>query len=69
MDQAYIEKFGMDPAHTYELINSELTKKNGREYSILTYEEYNDDGNYLNTFTVSDSSSTYPPFNRTVMLI
>ncbi len=69
MDQAYIDKFGMDPAHTYELINSELTQKNGKECSILTYEEYNNDGTYLNTFTVSDSSSMYPPFNRTVTLI
>lgn len=68
MDKEYLEKFGLNPEHSYKRIRSESNARKGQDYDLYTYEEYDKDDNLVKTFTIRDSTSMYPPFTRRVTM-
>ncbi len=66
MNQEYIQELRLNPKHTYKQIHTEWKQKHGDDFDLYTYEEYDEKGNHVRTFTVRDSTRMYPPFTRTI---
>lgn len=67
MDQKYIDDLKLNPKHRFEMKNTEIKgARKGWDTDFYTYDEFDEDNNLVRTFTVKDSTKTYPPFTRIV---
>lgn len=67
MSEEYKKRIGIPENHTLKLVssNSKGTRK-GRDTDEYIYRELDTDGNIVATYEIEDSTSTYPPFGRTI---
>lgn len=69
MDAKYINELNLNPNHRYELTSSNLKGlKGGWDTDYYTYDEFDQDGKFVKSFTVKDSTKAHPPFNRVISL-
>jgi len=66
MTQEYKDKIGIPDTHSLVLISTDSKVKKGVDTDIYVYEELDSNGVKINSYTISDSTSMYPPFNRTI---
>lgn len=64
----YIEELNLNPKHRYKLINSSWNRDNTHESDAHTYEEYDSSGERIGTFTVVDTITLKPPFDRSISI-
>uniref|UniRef100_UPI0026100633 hypothetical protein n=1 Tax=uncultured Photobacterium sp. TaxID=173973 RepID=UPI0026100633 len=62
----YREKLGIADNHILVKTSSEWKVKKGQDTDTYEFEEHDENGNIVATYTLYDSTSTYPPFSRTI---
>ena len=67
MSDEYKKKIGIPDNHTLEMISSNWkgTRK-GQDTDEYLYRELDAEGNVVATYEIKDSTSTYPPFGRSI---
>lgn len=67
MSDEYKKKIGIPDDHTLELVSSNWKgARKGQDTDEYLYRELDADGNVVATYEIEDSTSTYPPFGRTI---
>lgn len=67
MSDEYKKRIGIPENHTLELVSSNFKgARKGRDTDEYIYRELDTDGNIVATYEIEDSTSTYPPFGRTI---
>lgn len=67
MSDEYKKKIGIPDDHTLELVSSNWKgARKGQDTDEYLYRELDVDGNVVATYEIEDSTSTYPPFGRTI---
>jgi len=67
MSEEYKKELGIPAEHTLEHVSSEFKgARKGQDTDIYIYKELNAAGEHIATYEVKDSTSTYPPFGRTI---
>lgn len=67
MSDEYKKKIGITDDHTLELVSSNWKgARKGQDTDEYLYRELDADGNVVATYEIEDSTSTYPPFGRTI---
>lgn len=66
MTQEYKDKIGVADTHSLVLISTDRKVKKGVDTDIYVYDELDQNGEKVNSYTISDSTSMYPPFNRII---
>ncbi|HBN6184662.1 TPA: hypothetical protein L3M65_003793 [Vibrio parahaemolyticus] len=64
----YIEELNLDPTHRYKLINSSWHRDNSHEADLHTYKEFSPSGELIGSFTVVDTITLKPPFDRKISI-
>ncbi|ELY2814935.1 hypothetical protein ACQWPW_001269 [Cronobacter sakazakii] len=67
MSDEYKKKIGIPDDHTLELVSSNFKgARKGQDTDEYLYRELDADGNVVATYEIEDSTSTHPPFGRTI---
>lgn len=67
MSDEYKQEIGIPNDHTLELVSSNWKgARKGQDTDEYLYRELDAAGNVVATYEVKDSTSTYPPFKRTI---
>ncbi|ABY69415.1 hypothetical protein ACQP4Q_04495 [Actinobacillus pleuropneumoniae] len=64
MLKEYIEELGLNPKHTFKQIDLKNSGKRGMDIDLITYEEFDENFQFVRRFTIQDTMSIYPPHNR-----
>lgn len=66
MEQSYRDQLRIDPAFSVKKTNDRREVRKGQDADIESYDVLNAEGQLVAQYEIVDSTSTYPPFNRTV---
>jgi hypothetical protein len=66
MEQSYRDQLGIDPAFSVKKTGDRREVRKGQDADIESYDVMNAAGKCVAQYEILDSTSTYPPFGRTV---
>ncbi|EJT7705352.1 hypothetical protein VWS48_000763 [Cronobacter sakazakii] len=67
MSDEYKKRIGIPNEHTLELVSSNWKgARKGQDTDEYLYRELDAEGNVVATYEIEDSTSTYPPFGRSI---
>lgn len=67
MSEEYKKEIGIPDNHTLELVSSNWKgARKGQDTDEYLYREIDENGSVVATYEIKDSTSTYPPFGRTI---
>ncbi|HHH0040470.1 TPA: hypothetical protein ACPZOD_004311 [Yersinia enterocolitica] len=67
MSDEHKKRIGIPENHTLELVSSNWKgARKGQDTDEYLYRELDADGNVVANYEVEDSTSTYPPFGRSI---
>lgn len=67
MSDEYKKRIGIPENHTLERVSSNYKgARKGQDTDVYLYRELDADGNVVATYEIEDSTSTYPPFGRSI---
>ena len=62
----YRRQLEIDPTFSVTTVSDEWRVRKGGDTDTARYEVRNENGELVNAYEIRDSTSTYPPFSRTV---
>jgi len=67
MSDEYKKKIGIPDNHIFEMVSSDWKgARKGQDTDEYLYREIDEQGNVVATYEIKDSTSTYPPFGRSI---
>ncbi|GJJ05644.1 hypothetical protein RugamoR64_61820 [Duganella rhizosphaerae] len=66
MHQSYREQLGIDPTYDIKKTGDRRDVRKGQDADVESYEVFDLEGHLVAQYEILDSTSMYPPFNRTV---
>lgn len=67
MDELYIKDLNLNPKHRFELKKTDFRgARKGWDSDYYTYDEFDENNEFVRTLTIEDATKTYPPFNRVI---
>jgi hypothetical protein len=66
MELQQIHALGLDSDHTFKLVNTESSHQGDLKLDLLTYDEYDEDGNFVRQIKIQETVDVYVPNNRTI---
>lgn len=67
MSEEYRKRIGIPDNHTLECVSSNFKgARKGQDTDEYLYRELDENGNVVAHYEIEDSTSTYPPFGRSI---
>lgn len=67
MIDEYKKRIGIPDNHTLELVSSDFQgARRGQDTDVYVYKELDANGKHVATYEVENSTSTHPPFGKTI---
>lgn len=66
MSDEYKKKIGLPESHTLNIVSSQWSQQKGQDTDTYECEELNEQGEVIARYTIKDSTSIYPPFERSI---